>query len=59
MNIACINRVHRDKMAGFHDRKGHEGKTPGSILCGLVLGFDADNKKISIYATPNCPTPIY
>jgi hypothetical protein len=25
----------------------------------LLLGFDANNKKIIIYATPNCPRSIY
>jgi hypothetical protein len=28
--------VFRDRMSRCHDRKGHEDKSPGSILCGLV-----------------------
>jgi hypothetical protein len=36
-NLTILNRVRCDKMSGCHDRKGHEDKSLGPILCGLVL----------------------
>jgi hypothetical protein len=37
INKNIPDRVHRDKKSECHDHKDLEGKTPGSILCGLVL----------------------
>jgi hypothetical protein len=37
VNKNISERVRRDKKSEYHDRKNHEDKTLGSVLCGLVL----------------------
>jgi hypothetical protein len=59
LEIKFLDRVCCDKMSGFHDHKYYEGKTPGSILCVLVLAQECallvnfhihDTKKIPVDA---------
>jgi hypothetical protein len=37
VNKNTLDRVRRDKISECHDSKDHEDKTPGSVLCVLVL----------------------